>query len=98
MLRRIDPKSLLFLFGILIGTLLTPRAEARDPKSEEIAAIQEIAAYLIGDTAQVYNDLRAYAGTHSQIDWALPRMEKLNQRALEFHERLRWNTKSPWRT
>src|SRR4030095_9490437 len=99
MLRGRNPKSLLLIFGILAWALaFTPQADARDPKREEIPAIQEIASYLIGDTAQLTNDFRAYAGTHPQIDWALPLIEKLNQRAWDFHERLQCNAKSPWRT
>src|SRR5262245_56281611 len=85
---------LLFFWFFSFGRI----GEARDPKTEEMDTIQEIAGYLNGDAYQVYNDLKVFAGAHPQIDWALPRLEKLNQKALEFHERLRWNKKSPWRT
>jgi hypothetical protein len=96
------PKNLFVLpFCLLLffWVLSFPRTgEARDPQLEEMGPIQEVASYLVSDTQQVYYDLSRLAGTHPQIDQVLPPLKRLNEKALQFYNRVMGNEKSPWRT
>lgn len=84
---------------VLSGLLASPTAWAtRDPKSDEMPAIQEIAYYLQANAAAVESIAQAQAGSSSAVRGLLPSLEKLRERAVDFYDRALKNTKSPWRT
>jgi hypothetical protein len=94
-------KNFIFLFGLLVFVWVlswSRTGETRDPRLEEMGPIQEIASYLLADTQQVYYDFSGLAGTDPLIDRILPQLERLNDKALQFYQRLDGNEKSPWRT
>ena len=71
---------------------------ARDPKSEEMPSIQEIAYYLQANVVAVESLAIAQSGSDSSVKNLLPALEKLRERAGEFYDRVLRNGKSPWRT
>lgn len=90
---------LLTCFLILFGLLLAGPAHAtRDPKSDEMPAIQEIAYYLQANAAAVESLALEQAATNPAVRGLLPSLERLRGRAVEFYDRVLKNTKSPWRT
>lgn len=93
-------KTLFFvgLFMVSLGLVLGPFAQARDPKLDEMAQIQEIAYYLKIDTQAAYNTLANRAGTDPIIDRSLPQLQKLSEKAFAFYQRAVDSSKSPWRT
>lgn len=88
--------------GVLLGLLGLCFAgtawATRDPKSEEMAAIQEIAYYLDADCAALQDLVHAQAPRFSGLKSLFPVVESLRARAGDFYDRVRKNSNSPWRT
>jgi hypothetical protein len=71
---------------------------ARDPKVDEMFAIQEIAFYLREDSVEILALVQGHSPADPQLRRMIPLLEKLNEKAQEFYERAMKNSKSPWRT
>jgi len=73
-------------------------AQSRDPKVEEMPAIQEIAQFLYANATE----LSALAHDAQVGDSALTRLQgpldNMNQRAAGFYDSIAKNARSPWRT
>src|SRR5262245_35759546 len=82
---------LLFLFGM-------PRAEARDPKVEEMPYVQEIAGFLTQVSSELHGRLQAPGAAGASLKKQLGLLEECRERANEVYDRVVKNTKSPWRT
>lgn len=84
---------------MVLGMLVAEPAWAtRDPKSDEMPAIQEIAYYLQVNAAAAESLALAQAVNDSYVKGLLPSLERLRERSDEFYDRVVKNTKSPWRT
>lgn len=87
----------LFLF-LLFFWMGIPTAQARDPKVEEMGAVQEIAGYLYADAAELYAAVGRASATNPALRDLLDPLGRLKEKAQEFSDKIYKNSRSPWRT
>jgi len=73
-------------------------AQARDPKVEEMAPIQEISQYLYADTTHLYNTLAAVAAANPRMQYLLYPLQGLQEKSQDFYSKVMSNGRAPWRT
>jgi hypothetical protein len=86
---------LLFLIG---GFFLSRDTNARDPKVNEMPAIQEISYFLKLDAAEIYQGWKNERNKSSQIEKLGPSLETLFEKSHQFHNKIVRNSRAPWRT
>lgn len=89
--------SFLGLHFLLLLGLFLPQAEARDPRSEEIPEIQDIAFFLHNNTFQIYSVVANEGGVFSDYRETVRALDQLNRKAAAFHERALKSAGAPWR-
>ncbi|MFO1462632.1 MAG: hypothetical protein U1F66_02570 [bacterium] len=92
------PSAAAFLLAVILSMSFGGRALARDPKVDEMPAIQEIAYYLNANSAELLALARGQAASDYSVEKLLAPLGLLNEKAAQFYDRVVRNTKSPWRT
>gem|GEM_PF-2648427 len=89
------------LFGVLVVLgfpfFLLGRAEARDPKVDEMPDIQQIAYFLQADASEIYSVVANQALHNPDLGRVLNSLENLNEKSANFYSRAIKDSSSPWR-
>ncbi len=88
------------IFLILILSWFIPQTveASRDPKTAEMATIQEIANYLRGNAAVIYQGAVSESDRNAQVEVLTTHLEQLSQKSQEFYAKVVKDSNAPWRT